>query len=186
VFRRRAVKFKVWGPPWVLAFERFAGLAALRRRFGEWASEASFVPVLLGACLATASWVCAAELQNLEIVSKSGVHVFSVEVATTDEERERGLMFRKELPDGRGMLFDFETEHSVAMWMKNTLIPLDMIFIRADGRISNIAESTEPMSTRIIPSRGAVRAVLEVAGGTAKRLGIEVGDRVAHPMFRGS
>ena len=186
MFRRRAVKFKVWGPPWVLAFERFAGLVVLRGRFGGRVSDAIFLPVLLAACLATASWVCAAELQNLEIVSQSGVHVFSVELATTDEERERGLMFRKELPDGHGMLFDFETERSVAMWMKNTLIPLDMIFIRADGRIANIAESTEPMSTRVIPSRGAVRAVLEVAGGTAKRLGIEVGDRVAHPMFRGS
>ena len=186
MFRRRAVKFKVWGPPWVLALERFAGLAVLLRRFGRRISDATFVPVLLAACLATTSWVGAAALQNLEIVSQSGVHVFSVELATTDEERERGLMFRKELPDGHGMLFDFETERSVAMWMKNTLIPLDMIFIRADGRISNIAESTEPMSTRIIPSRGAVRAVLEVAGGTAKRLGIEVGDRVAHPMFGGS
>jgi len=186
VFRRRAVKFKLWGAPWVLALERFAGPAVLRGRFGGRVSDAIRVPVLLAACFAMASWVYAAELQNLEIVSQSGVHVFSVELATTDEERERGLMFRKELPDGRGMLFDFETERSVAMWMKNTLIPLDMIFIRADGRIANIAESTEPMSTRIIPSRGVVRAVLEVAGGTAKRLGIEVGDRVAHPMFRGS
>jgi len=138
---------------------------------------------LLAACFAMVSWGGAAELQSLEIVSQSGVHVFSVELATTDEERERGLMFRKELPDGHGMLFDFETDRNVAMWMKNTLIPLDMIFIRADGRIANIAESTEPMSTRVIPSRGLVRAVLEVAGGTAKRLGIEVGDRVAHPMF---
>jgi len=185
VFRRRAVKFKVWDPPWVLALERFAGLAVLRRCFGGRGSDAAIVLIFLATCLATVPWVCAAEVQNLEIVSQSGVHVFSVELATTDEERERGLMFRKELPDGHGMLFDFETERSVAMWMKNTLIPLDMIFIRADGRISNIAESTEPMSTRIIPSRGAVRAVLEVAGGTAKRLGIEVGDRVAHPMFRG-
>jgi len=186
VFRRRAVKFKVWGAPSVLALERFVGLAVLRGRFGGWVSDAILVPVLLAACFAMASWVCAAELQNLEIVSQSGVHVFSVELANTDQERERGLMFRKELADGHGMLFDFETERSVAMWMKNTLIPLDMIFIRADGRIANIAESTEPMSTRIIPSRGVVRAVLEVAGGTAKRLGIEVGDRVAHPMFRGS
>jgi uncharacterized protein len=186
VFRRRAVKFKVWGVPWVVAVGRLAGLAVSRGRFGERVSDVALVPVLLAACFAMASWVCAAELQNLEIVSQGGVHVFSVELATTDEERERGLMFRKELPDGRGMLFDFETERSVAMWMKNTLIPLDMIFIRADGRIANIAESTEPMSTRIIPSRGGVRAVLEVAGGTAKRLGIQVGDRVAHPMFRGS
>jgi uncharacterized protein len=186
VFRRRAVKFKVSGAPWVVAVEPFAGLAARRGRFGGRVFSATLVPIWLAMCVVMASWVSATELQNLEIVSQSGVHVFSVELAATDEERERGLMFRKELPDGHGMLFDFKADRNVAMWMKNTLIPLDMIFIRSDGRISNIAENTEPMSTRIIPSRGAVRAVLEVAGGTAKRLGIEVGDRVAHPMFGGS
>jgi uncharacterized protein len=186
VFRRRTVKFKVSRAPWVEGVERFAGLAALRGRFGGRVFKATLVTIWLAACVAMATWVSAAELQNLEIVSQSGVHVFSIELATTDEERERGLMFRKELPDGHGMLFDFKTDREVAMWMKNTLIPLDMIFIRNDGRISNIAESTEPMSTRIIPSRGAVRAVLEVAGGTAKRLGIRAGDRVAHPMFGGS
>jgi uncharacterized protein len=186
VFRRRAVKFKVSLAPWVVAVEHFAGRAPPRRGFGRHVVNAIFAPIWLATCFVMASWVSAAELQSLEIVSQSGVHVFSVELAATDAERERGLMFRKELPDGRGMLFDFETDRNVAMWMKNTLIPLDMIFIRSDGRISNIAENTEPMSTRIIPSRGAVRAVLEVAGGTAKRLGIVVGDRVAHPMFGGS
>jgi uncharacterized protein len=184
VFRRRTVK--VSRAPWVVAVERFAGLPAPRRRFGGRVFKATLVPIWLVACVAMATWVSAAQVQNLEIVTQSGVHVFSVELATTDEERERGLMFRKELPDGRGMLFDFKADRDVAMWMKNTLISLDMIFIRSDGRISNIAESTEPMSTRIIPSRGEVRAVLEVAGGTAKRLGIQVGDRVAHPMFGGS
>jgi uncharacterized protein len=186
VFRCRAVKFRVSGAPWVAAVEHFAGLAPPRGRCGTQVFNAIFLPIWLATCLVIASWGSAAELQSLEIVSQSGVHVFSVELAATDEERERGLMFRKELPDGHGMLFDFETDRNVAMWMKNTLIPLDMIFIRSDGRISNIAESTEPMSTRIIPSRGAVRAVLEVAGGTTKRLGIMVGDRVAHPMFGGS
>ena len=186
MFRRRAVNFKTSRAPWVVAVERFAELAAARGQFGGRVFNATLVLIWLVTCLVMASWVSAAELQNLEIVSQSGVHVFSVEFAATDEERERGLMFRKELPDGHGMLFDFKADRDVAMWMKNTLIPLDMIFIRSDGRISNIAESTEPMSTRIIPSRGAVRAVLEVPGGTAKRLGIKVGDRVAHPMFGGS
>jgi uncharacterized membrane protein (UPF0127 family) len=125
-----------------------------------------------------------ADLHSLEIVSKSGVHVFSVELAVDDEERARGLMFRKELPEGTGMLFDFGRDQDVAMWMKNTLIPLDMMFIAADGRIRRIAESTEPMSTRIIPSGGPVRAVLEVIGGTARKYGIAPGDRVAHPWFR--
>ena len=83
---------------------------------------------------------------TLEIVSKTGVHAFTVELATNDAERERGLMFRKELPEGRGMLFDFEQEQPVTFWMHNTYIPLDMIFIRADGRILRIAENTKPLS----------------------------------------
>ncbi len=96
----------------------------------------------------------AASVQPLEIVTKSGVQVFSVEMATTEEEKTTGLMYRKELPDGKGMLFDFTPEQQVSMWMKNTYISLDMIFIRADGRILRIAENTEPQSTRIIPSGG--------------------------------
>ena len=127
--------------------------------------------------------VRAASFKSLEIVSKSGVHVFSVEIADTPAEREKGLMFVKHLPDGQGMLFDFDGEQDIAMWMKNTYIPLDMFFIRGDGRIARIAENTTPMSTAIIPSGGPVRAVLEVAGGTAARLGIAPGDRVAFPIF---
>jgi len=127
----------------------------------------------------------AMDLQTLEIATKSGVHVFSVEMATTDQEREKGLMFRKELPDGRGMLFDFSPEQMVSMWMKNTYISLDMIFIRADGRVLRVAENTEPFSTRIIASGGPVKGVLEVVAGTARKYGIEPGDRVAHPLFSG-
>ena len=127
--------------------------------------------------------VRAASFKSLEIVSKSGVHVFSVAIADTEAEREKGLMFVKHLPDGQGMLFDFGREQDIAMWMKNTYIPLDMFFIRGDGRIARIAENTTPMSTAIIPSEGPVRAVLEVAGGTAARLGIAPGDRVAFPIF---
>jgi uncharacterized protein len=122
---------------------------------------------------------------TLEIVSKSGVHAFTVELATNDAERTQGLMFRKELPEGRGMLFDFEREQPVSFWMHNTYIPLDMIFIRSDGRILRIAENTEPLSDRLVPSGGPVRAVLEVIAGTARRLGIEAGDRVESPLFRG-
>jgi uncharacterized protein len=127
----------------------------------------------------------AAELQSLEIITKAGVQPFSVEVMRTDEERERGLMFRKELAEGRGMLFDFRPEQNVSMWMKNTLIPLDMIFIQSDGRILRIAENTQVESETIIPSGGPVRGVLEVIAGTAKKLGIRPGDRVAHPLFDG-
>ncbi len=127
----------------------------------------------------------AASVQPLEIATKSGVQVFSVEMATTEEEKTTGLMYRKELAEGRGMLFDFSPEQEVSMWMKNTFIPLDMIFIRADGRILRIAENTEPQSTKIIPSGGLAKGVLEVIAGTAKKYGIAPGDRVAHPLFNG-
>jgi uncharacterized membrane protein (UPF0127 family) len=126
----------------------------------------------------------AAELQTIEIASKTGVHAFQVEMAITAEEKERGLMFRRELPDGHGMLFDFMVDQPVAFWMKNTYIPLDMFFIRSDGRILRIAENTEPFSERNIPSGGAVRAVLEVIGGTAKKLGIAPGDQVGGSIFK--
>jgi uncharacterized membrane protein (UPF0127 family) len=122
--------------------------------------------------------------QTLEIASKSGVHVFSVEVVDNDADRAKGLMYRKELPEGRGMLFDFHRDQEVSFWMQNTYIPLDMIFIRGDGRILRIEENTEPLSTRLIPSRGAVRAVLEVIGGTSRKLGIAPGDQVASSIFR--
>jgi uncharacterized membrane protein (UPF0127 family) len=125
-----------------------------------------------------------AEQQTLEIASKTGVHVFAVELAVTDEERQKGLMFRRSLPESYGMLFDFKRDQEVQMWMHNTYVSLDMIFIERDGRIRRIAESTETESDRIIPSGGPVRAVLEVAAGTAKKLGIEPGDRVASPTFR--
>ena len=127
--------------------------------------------------------VQAASIQPLEIATKSGVQVFSVEMATTEEEKTQGLMYRKELADGKGMLFDFSPEQQISMWMKNTYIPLDMIFIRADGRILRIAENTEPHSTKIISSGGLARGVLEVIAGTAQKYGIQPGDRVAHPLF---
>ena len=126
----------------------------------------------------------AAELKTLEIASKTGVHVFAVEIADTDASREKGLMFRKSLPEGQGMLFDFHEEQPVGFWMQNTYIPLDMIFIRGDGSILRIAENTEPLSTRIIPSGGPVRAVLELIGGSARKFGIAPGDKVAFPIFK--
>jgi len=126
------------------------------------------------------------ELKTLEIAGKTGVHVFSVEIADTDAERAKGLMFRKHLAEGRGMLFDFRQEQEVAMWMQNTYISLDMLFIRGDGRILRIAADTEPLSTRLIPSGGPIRAVLEVIAGTTRKLGIAPGDRVAFPIFKGN
>jgi uncharacterized membrane protein (UPF0127 family) len=125
----------------------------------------------------------AAGQDTLEIVSSSGVHAFSVELAITDAERSRGLMFRKELPEGHGMLFDFKQDQPVSFWMHNTYVSLDMIFIRGDGRIVHIAENAEPQSDRLIPSGGPVRAVLEVIAGTARKLGIAPGDRVTGSIF---
>lgn len=127
----------------------------------------------------------AAELQPLEIASKGGVHTFAVELALTPEQQAQGLMYRKELPEGQGMLFDFKREQEATFWMKNTYVPLDMIFIRADGRIHRIATNTTPLSEALVSSGGPVRAVLEVVAGTTKKLGIAAGDRVAHPIFSG-
>lgn len=120
--------------------------------------------------------VRAASFQPLEIVTRNGVQVFSVEMATTEEEKQTGLMYRKELADGKGMLFDFNPEQEVSMWMKNTYISLDMIFIRADGRILRIAENTEPLSTKIISSQGLARGCSGGAGGH--------GTEVRHPTRR--
>jgi uncharacterized protein len=149
-------------------------------RTGRWMS---LVAALVLAAFAGLS-ARAATFQPLEIVTKSGVQVFSVEMATTEQEKETGLMYRKELADGKGMLFDFTPEQEVSMWMKNTYVSLDMIFIGSDGTILRIAENTDPLSTKIIPSRGLAKGVLEVVAGTAKKYGIEPGDRVGHPLFK--
>jgi uncharacterized membrane protein (UPF0127 family) len=127
----------------------------------------------------------AAEQGALEIVTKTGVRPFGVELAVTDEERAKGLMFRKEIAEGYGMLFDFKQDQMVTMWMKNTYVSLDMIFIKHDGRIARIAENTKTLSEDIISSGQPVRAVLEVAAGTAKKFGIAPGDKVGHPIFSG-
>jgi len=129
--------------------------------------------------------VGALETGTLEIATKSGVRMFSVELAVSNEEREKGLMYRKQVPDGYGMLFDFKQEQPVSMWMKNTYVSLDMIFIRDDGRIARIAENTEVLSERVISSGQPVRAVLEVVAGTARKYGIAPGDKVAYPIFNG-
>jgi uncharacterized membrane protein (UPF0127 family) len=104
-------------------------------------------------------------------------------LAVTPEDQAKGLMYRRELPEGQGMLFDFHREQPTTFWMKNTYVSLDMIFIRADGRILRIAENTVPLSEALVSSGGPVRAVLEVVAGTARKLGLAPGDRVAHPIF---
>ena len=126
----------------------------------------------------------AAGLEPLEIVTATGRHAFSVEVMRTDAEREKGLMFRRFMPADRGMLFDFKTEQTVMMWMKNTYLPLDMIFTSRNGTVTHIALNAEPMSERIIASGPPAYSVLEVNAGTAARIGVKEGDRVLHPLFR--
>ena len=150
-----------------------------------WRAARAWLAVALVAAFAAiaGNGVRAASFGTLEIATKSGVHIFSVEMATTEEEKQKGLMYRKELADGKGMLFDFSPEQQISMWMKNTYISLDMIFIRADGRVLRIAENTEPESTRIISSGGLARGVLELPAGSAQKYGIAPGDRVSHPLF---
>ncbi|MBP2573161.1 uncharacterized membrane protein (UPF0127 family) [Agrobacterium tumefaciens] len=117
--------------------------------------------------------------EPLTIETASGkTHDFVAELALDDAQRAQGLMFRKSMPSENGMLFDFGETRAVAMWMRNTLIPLDMLFIGSDGRITHIHENAVPHSEAIISSRGPVKFVLELNGGAAKRSGIKPGDMV--------
>ena len=123
--------------------------------------------------------------EPLAIVTAGGQrHLFQVEVARTGADRAQGLMFRRSMAPDRGMLFDFERVEPVSMWMQNTYLPLDMLFVRPDGTIARIAANTEPLSTRTIPSGEPVLSVLELNAGTATRLGIKAGDRIEHPLFK--
>jgi uncharacterized membrane protein (UPF0127 family) len=151
------------------------------RRAGVAELAAAFILAFI--CLAPAH-AGAQTLEPLTIVTAAGPHRFEVEVARTDADRAQGLMYRRTMAPDRGMLFDFARVEPVAMWMQNTYLSLDMLFIRPDGTIARIAEDTEPLSTRVISSGEPVLSVLEVVAGTARRLGIKPGDRVDHPMFR--
>lgn len=122
--------------------------------------------------------VASANQVRLTIRSAAQEHGFSIEVARTPEEQERGLMFRKSLPADGGMIFPMVPPREASFWMKNTLIPLDMIFVRSDGSIARIAANTEPYSLTPVSSLEPVAAVLEIAGGRAAELGIAEGDHV--------
>jgi len=122
--------------------------------------------------------------QKLTIVGQNGAkHDFTVEMAVTPEQQETGLMFRREVPADRGMLFVWDEPHEVPMWMKNTLVPLDMVFIGADGKVIHIAEDTVPQSLAQISSGGPVKATLELQAGLTEKLDIRVGDKVAGGGF---
>ena len=122
--------------------------------------------------------------EKLVIVTRDGTrHEFQVEMALSPAQQEVGLMFRTSVPADGGMLFDWGAPRDSTMWMRNTVSALDMLFINTDGTIRRIAEDTVPHSLATIPSGGPVRATLELAAGTAKRLGIRVGDRVEQRVF---
>ena len=123
------------------------------------------------------------DTDTLAIRTASGEVKFKVELAVTPAQQQRGLMFRDKLEPYTGMLFDFGRPQAISMWMMNTLIPLDMVFIAPDGRILNIAANTKPMSTDTILSQGPANGVLEIAGGTARLHGIKPGDLVLHRAF---
>lgn len=124
-------------------------------------------------------------ISTIDLVTAKGSYTFRVEIARSNEQRMQGLMFRRSLAPGAGMLFDFGQAQAVSMWMKNTLVALDMLFLAADGRILNIAENTTPGSLTPITSAGPAKGVLEVPAGTARRLGLHPGDRVLHRLFGG-
>ena len=124
------------------------------------------------------------KIEPLTVATESDAFMFTVEIADTPELRVRGLMFRQRLPEDRGMLFDLVNPRPVSMLMKNTYISLDMLFIREDGTIAYIAENTVPRSEEIIGVREPVLAVLELAGGTTRKLGIRPGDTVYHRIFK--
>jgi len=134
---------------------------------------------------ALAARALAGDDTRLSIATDHGPQLFTVELATTPDQMERGLMFRRSLAPDAGMLFVYPDARQVEFWMKNTLIPLDMLFIAADGKVSRIAERTVPLSETPISSIEEVRAVLEVNGGTAARLGIKPGD-VVHDSALGN
>lgn len=122
--------------------------------------------------------------EKLVIVTRDGKkNEFNVEMALTPQQQETGLMFRKVIPADGGMLFDWGSPRDSMMWMRNTVSSLDMVFINQDGTIRRIAENTTPESLATIDSGGAVRATLELAAGTARRLGIHVGDKVEQRIF---
>ena len=122
-------------------------------------------------------------VETIRIETAGGLKSLNVEIAADAISQERGLMFRRDMPADAGMLFDFHQEQRVAFWMKNTPLPLDMLFIKADGTVSSIEPNAIPYSTDTIPAAEPVRAVLEINGGQAHALGIKPGDRVRSVIF---
>ena len=144
------------------------------------------LPALLvaAACAGPAVAAPALPSETITIDTKAGPHNFTVEIAADDESRERGLMYRTAMAPDAGMLFDFQTPQPVSFWMENTVLPLDMLFVRADGTIARIRANATPYSRENIPSGEPVEVVIELNGGRAAALGIEEGARVHAPQLQ--
>jgi uncharacterized membrane protein (UPF0127 family) len=137
--------------------------------------------LLLLALLAAPLPAFAAGGGTLVLKTATGDHSFNIEVMVTDEERALGLMFRRSLPEKDGMLFLYDPPQPATMWMKNTFIPLDMVFISSEARVHRIEQNAEPFSTTLIPSDGDVVGVLELNAGEVGKIGLKRGDKVIYP-----
>jgi uncharacterized membrane protein (UPF0127 family) len=144
----------------------------------------AFVVAAILCAMSLMSPVLALRRESMTLVTSAGEKQITVEITESNEEKAKGLMFRAKLADDQGMLFFYDTPQDITMWMRNTYIPLDMVFIRGDGVIHRIEARTEPLSETIIAAQGQVSACLELAGGAAERLGLKAGDTVRHKLFK--
>jgi len=144
----------------------------------------TLVAGLLASCAGGAAWAKpSGVLETLEIITSKGRARFEVEIAATPAQQRQGLMFRKSLASDRGMLFTYAKPQPAAFWMKNTLIPLDILYIAPSGKVLSIVRNARPHDETPMPSGGLVLGVLEIAGGRAGQLGVLPGDRVLHRIF---
>lgn len=155
----------------------------------QWFAYLVFVAALLGGSFAVSAQQepmrVPLDAQALKIQTASGEKSFGLEIADTDQKRSAGLMYRKDFPADRAMIFVFGEERPVMMWMANTPLPLDMLFVRNDGSIARVAENTVPFSKDIVASGEPVAFVIEVNAGIAAKLGIKAGDTVKHRIICG-
>jgi uncharacterized membrane protein (UPF0127 family) len=167
-------------------------VASVSKEYGG-AAFAALLSFAMSTCVVLAcvmlAWAvafpaAALEKQPLTFATSSGSHAITVEVADTESTRSTGLMYRRSIGADEGMIFIYDREQEITMWMKNTYISLDMIFVKRDGTISHIAANAEPFSENIISSEGPALAVIEMAAGSAARLGLRPGDKVRHPAFK--
>jgi uncharacterized protein len=153
---------------------------AFSRLFRHWRLFGAFLVLLAATPL---PGLAQSDRNVLSIETASGAYKFNVDVMRSQPDLEKGLMFRKSIPADYGMLFDFQHEQNIMMWMKNTLIPLDMIFMDKTGKVVGIIANAEPMSEKILTVSAPTDAVLEVRGGTAARIGLKLGDTVQDAIF---